>query len=178
MSFILNKTSASFIRPTAIISRRQFETQETQETGSFDYSDASSINRFPAFQFSLHILTPLSSLRELQRRGPSLEQAYTSEKHGLATTKLNVLAAVLEVEGPDNIRVKKGFDAGKDVSLLKLIIADEDGAVCKLTAWREVAESWGGSLTTDDAVKRGDIALFESKLTARVTSQIADLYPV
>lgn len=73
------------------------------------------------------------------------------------------LAAVLEAEGPDTIRVKRGVDAGKEVSLLKLIIGDDDGAVCKLTAWREVAESWGGAdPDVPTSIKRGDVVLFES----------------
>lgn len=69
--------------------------------------------------------------------------------------------AALEVEGPDTIRIKKGADAGKEVSILKMILADEEGSVCKLTAWREVAESWGGAQDAH-GVKRGDIVLIES----------------
>ena len=76
--------------------------------------------------------------------------------------KVNVLAAILEVEGPDTIRVKKGRDAGKELSMLKLIIADEDGAVCRIVAWSSVAEQWGGCLATEDGVKRGDVVLFQS----------------
>lgn len=71
------------------------------------------------------------------------------------------MVAALEVEGPDTITIKKGADAGKQVSLLKMILGDEEGAVCKLTAWRHIADVWGGN---DDspAVKRGDILFIES----------------
>ena len=74
---------------------------------------------------------------------------------------MNTLLAVLEVEGPDTIRIKKGADAGKEIAVLRLILGDEEGCICKLTAWREVAETWGG---IDDAVgvKRGDILYLES----------------
>jgi hypothetical protein len=70
--------------------------------------------------------------------------------------KVNALLATLEVEGPDTVHVKKGPDAGKEVSVLKMILGDEDGSVCKLTAWREVADAWGAL-----GVKRGDIIYLE-----------------
>ncbi|TCD61378.1 hypothetical protein EIP91_008532 [Steccherinum ochraceum] len=161
----VNGGTESFLRRSTSLSRiirsqqhnttsALIETQETQETGSYDYSDAESVARFPSFQFSLHRVTPLSAL---SRARPS---------HPAASPKVSVLAAVLEVDGPDTIRIKKGVDAGKEVSLLKLILGDEDGAVCKLTAWREVAEAWGGSYATlsAPAVKRGDIVLLENVL--------------
>jgi hypothetical protein len=125
----------------------QFETQETQETQSYgNYSDASSIARFPSFHFSLHSLTSLSGL---------------SKSGASGTRKVTVLLAALEVEGPDIIRIKKGADAGKEVSLLKMILGDEDGSVCKLTAWRQVAEVWGGEGDAT-ALKRGDIVFIDS----------------
>jgi hypothetical protein len=71
------------------------------------------------------------------------------------------LVAALEVEGPDSITVKKGADAGKQISLLKMILGDEYGNVCKLTAWRDIADEWGG-YATSPGVKRGDICLIES----------------
>jgi hypothetical protein len=105
------------------------------------YSDASSIARFPHFQISLHKVSSLASLySERIARG----------------RKVNVLLATLEVEGPDCVHVKKGPDAGKEVSVLKMILGDEDGSVCKLTAWREVADAWGAL-----GVKRGDIIYLE-----------------
>ena len=79
----------------------------------------------------------------------------------LERTRLDRLA-VLEVEGPDTIRTKKGPKAGEEISLLKMILGDEQGSVCKLAAWREVAEVWGGSDGNGTAVKRGDVVLIES----------------
>lgn len=151
--------SISFLRPTASLSRVRTQFDETQETGSYDYSDASSINRFPNFHFNLHQLTPLSRLSSVG--AADREQS----------RKVSLLAAVLEVEGPDTIRVKKGVDAGNEVSILKLIIGDEDGAICKLTAWRDVAEAWGGSDPdpTTPGVKRGDVVFLQSQYTAPYT---------
>ncbi|KAF9011416.1 hypothetical protein BDQ17DRAFT_881066 [Cyathus striatus] len=115
------------------------QTQETQQT----YGDASSIGHFPTFHFSLHTLTTL----------PSSSKVKSSRKG-------NLLLAVLEVEGPDRIGIKKGPDAGKEVSILKLIVGDEE-AVGKMTIWREVAELWGG-IGDAVGVKRGDVVLFEN----------------
>lgn len=83
-------------------------------------------------------------------------------KGGKGSRKVAILAAVLEVEGPDTITIKQGKDAGKQVSLLKMILGDEDGNVCKLTAWREIADAWGGNVASP-AVKRGDILFIESR---------------
>jgi hypothetical protein len=52
-------------------------------------------------------------------------------------------------------------DVGKEVTLLKLILGDEEGCICKLAAWREIAEAWGGIGETV-GVKRGDILYVES----------------
>ncbi|ESK92880.1 hypothetical protein Moror_9083 [Moniliophthora roreri MCA 2997] len=119
---------------------------ETQETQSYIYSDTSSIARFPTFNINLHSLTSLSIITKSKGKG---------------TSKVNMLLAVLEVDGPETIRLKKGPDAGKEISILKLILGDEEGSLCKLTAWREVAEAWSGA---DDciAVKRGDVILLQN----------------
>lgn len=78
--------------------------------------------------------------------------------------KVNLLVAIMEVEGPDTIHIKKGPDSGKEVSILKIIVGDEDGGVCRLTAWREVAEQWGGSYANTPApsLKRGDVVYLQS----------------
>ncbi|KAI0040866.1 hypothetical protein FA95DRAFT_1611467 [Auriscalpium vulgare] len=119
------------------------ETQllDSQDASSYA-SDASSIARFPDFHFNLHSLTTLSALR---RRA----------------SKVNVLLVVLEVDGPDLITIKKGADAGKQIYVLKMILGDEDGAVCRLTAWRDVAEMWGG-VGQAVGIKRGDIVHLEN----------------
>ncbi|EKM84360.1 hypothetical protein AGABI1DRAFT_117747 [Agaricus bisporus var. burnettii JB137-S8] len=124
------------------------ETQETQDSLSVDYNDASSIARFPTFHFNLHSLISLTQLVKGKFIG---------------TKRIpSILLAVLEVEGPDIIRVKNGKDAGREVGILKMILGDEGGTICKLTAWREVAERWGGGLPNATSVKRGDIVLIEN----------------
>jgi hypothetical protein len=145
LSFLLD-ISKSHDRSNAYPSTRLETQAETQETQSYNYSDASSIARFPSFHFALHSLTSLSSLPAASSKG---------------SRKVKILLAVLEVEGPDTIRIKKGADAGKEVALLKMILGDEEGCICKLTAWREVAEIWGGA---GDAigVKKGDVLFLES----------------
>lgn len=127
------------------------ETQETQDSLSVDYNDASSIAHFPAFHFNLHSLISLTQLVKGKFIG---------------TKRIpSILLAVLEVEGPDIIRIKNGKDAGKEVGILKMILGDEGGTICKLTAWREVAERWGGGLPNATSVKRGDVVLIESTFT-------------
>lgn len=149
-SFLSDKSSAGPFEGNSTTSS-QLETQpdsllDTQESFR-NYSDASSIARFPTFHFNLHSLTSLSQLSENKFKG---------------SIKVNVLLAVLEVEGPDTIRIKKGREAGKEIAILKMILGDEEGTACKLTAWREVAEEWGGS-GESVAAKRGDIVHIESK---------------
>ncbi|KIM35620.1 hypothetical protein M413DRAFT_449665, partial [Hebeloma cylindrosporum] len=157
LSFLLDTSSKDDSQSQA---PRGAETQavesqfvESQSLGN--YSDASSIGRFPSFHFNLHSLTSLSQLA-----GPF-------GKPFKGSRKVNVLLAVLEVEGPDVIRIKKGADAGKQVGIFKMILGDEEGNVCKLTAWREVAEEWGG-IGESVAAKRGDIVHIESNPLLRL----------
>ena len=150
LSFLLDESSTGpFEEKSSTSSLLEIDSLlDTRNSQSFrDYSDASSIARFPTFHFNLHTLTSLSQLSENKFKG---------------SIKVNVLLAVLEVEGPDTIRIKKGPEAGKEITILKMILGDEEGTVCKLTAWREVAEEWGGSGKTV-AAKRGDIVHIESK---------------
>ena len=150
-SFLLNTPSTS--NPSVEEKSSQSEAQldsllDDTQSSSRNYSDvASSIARFPTFHFNLHTLTSLSQFSEHNLKG---------------SIKVNVLLAVIEVEGPDTIRIKKGREAGKEIAIFKMILGDEEGTICKLTAWREVAEEWGGSGETV-AAKRGDIVHIESK---------------
>jgi hypothetical protein len=109
-------------------------------TTSYVYSDTSSIARFPNFQFSLGTLSELAS----------------------AQGKTCLLLAVLEVEGPDEVTVRRGPDAGRVVSVLRLIVGDEASTIRKLTAWREVAEAWGGATQDTVGIRCGDVVYFES----------------
>ncbi|KAF8167247.1 hypothetical protein B0H34DRAFT_7954 [Crassisporium funariophilum] len=160
-SFLLDLTSESssdLVRnKSTLTSASQPQTQsvsqpESQDSQSFgNYSDASSIGRFPAFHFNLHTISSLSQL------------SGTGKFKG--SKKVNLLLAVLEVEGPDTLRIKKGVDAGKEVAILKMILGDEEGTICKLTAWRDVAEEWGGSGEAV-AAKRGDIVHIQNVMAA------------
>jgi len=147
LSFLLDKSSTGPFEEKSTLSSQLDSLLDTRNSQSFrDYSDASSIVRFPTFHFNLHTLTSLSQLSENKFKG---------------SIKVNVLLAVLEIEGPDTIRIKKGPEAGKEIAILKMILSDEEGTACKLTAWREVAEEWGGSGKTV-AAKRGDIVHIEN----------------
>lgn len=114
-------------------------------TTSYVYSDTSSIARFPNFQFSLGTLSELAS----------------------AQGKTCLLLAVLEVDGPDEVTVRRGPDAGRVVSVLRLIVGDEASTIRKLTAWREVAEAWGGATQDAVGIRCGDVVYFESTSLGR-----------
>jgi hypothetical protein len=128
--------------------------EETQETASHEYSDTSSVGRFPHFSFDLRTLRLVKAL---------VEMAKSSRTKG--SLKVNVLMAILEVEGPDAVTIRKGQHAGNQTSILKMILGDGDGNILKLTAWRDVAETWGIGTDTQPQIRRGDIVLFQSVST-------------
>ena len=80
---------------------------------------------------------------------------------------MNVLMAVLEVEGPDMVTIRKGQYARNQTSILKMILGDGDGNILQLTAWRDLAETWGIGTDSQPPIRRGDIVLFQgvSKLS-------------
>jgi hypothetical protein len=114
----------------------QFETQYTALS-----SEASSLALLPSFAFRLASISSLSALRT--PRPPP---------------KLTVLVAVLEIDGPDIVKIKRGVDEGKELAVLKLILGDDDKIVARCTAWRDVAETWA------DGLKRGDVVCLSSAL--------------
>lgn len=120
-------------------SRGNVETQETEDSSYA--TDASSITRFPTFHFNLHDVASIGSIVSP------------------ASRKITVLLAILETDGPDVVRQKKGPGAGEEIYIFKVILGDEQGNVCKLTAWRDVADEWGNNI----GVKRGDVVLIRSK---------------
>ncbi|KAH9980829.1 hypothetical protein BGW80DRAFT_1434199 [Lactifluus volemus] len=143
-----------FASTTRLSIQNNMETQDFSTGGS--YSEASSsIARFPAFQFSLSALSFLASARG----------------------KVCLLLSVLEVDGPDEVTVRRGPDAGHVVSVLRLIVGDEANTIRKLTAWREIAETWGGA-TQAEGVRRGDVVYFESVLATDTESANGGLTPV
>jgi len=86
-------------------------------------SRPSSIAPFPQFNFNLHSLNSIPALVSM-----------VGSARSRGSLNDTVLVAVLEVDGPDTIIIKKGQDAGKQVSLLKMILSDQEGNVSKLTA--------------------------------------------
>jgi hypothetical protein len=133
------------------IQNNNLETQDFSTGAS--YSEASSsIAWFPDFQFSPSALSVLASARG----------------------KVCLLLSVLEVDGPDEVTVRRGPDAGRVVSVLRLIVGDEASTIRKLTAWREIAETWGGA-TQAEGMRRGDVVYFESALLLLIpgTTQIS-----
>jgi len=76
---------------------RESTIEATQKTTSHEYSDTSSIGRFPHSSFNLHTLRLVKAL---------VEMAKSLRTKG--TLKINVLMAVLEVEGPDVGTIRKG----------------------------------------------------------------------
>lgn len=159
---------------------------DIEESFAAEYSDTSSmaIGRFPHFHFSLHSVVSLAQLAgslggHNSKPNTKNPQYYTrtrgdsiaNTKASTITRKVDLLLAVLEVDGPDKIKMKKGAQAGTEVSILKLILGDEDGSICRLTAWRETAEEWGGEqsfvrsgkLGEGEMVKRGDVVHIQGK---------------
>ena len=135
---LLRTSMISGGQSSSLWQHNNLETQIT--TTSYVYSDTSSIGRFPNFQFSLGTLSELAS----------------------AQGKTCLLLAVLEVEGPDEVTVRRGPDVGRVVSVLRLIVGDEASTIRKLTAWREVAEAWGGATQDAVGIRCGDVVYFES----------------
>lgn len=152
-----------------------------EESYSAEYSNTSSIaiGRFPHFHFNLHSVVSLAQLSGTTTTTTNSKHFYQAARPGatMATNakamsrKVDLLLAILEVDGPDRIKVKKGAQAGTEVSILKLILGDEQGSVCRLTAWRETAEEWGGErqvvqegrLGEGEGVKRGDVVYIQGR---------------
>ncbi|GJE89985.1 hypothetical protein PsYK624_061040 [Phanerochaete sordida] len=160
---------ATFLRASQSLFRSVHETQETTSFGYSQYtggdSDA-SVMRFPAFHFALHTLSSLGALAHTPAPTgpPRVSCPFAAGKR-----KAHLLVAVLELDGPDAIRIKKGADAGKEVALLRVVVGDPDGGVCRLTAWREVAEEWGGAQPDAGApsLKKGDVVHLQNVLVSK-----------
>lgn len=141
--------------PTSSYPRHAATQEDSMEEDSSaditrESSDA-SIARLPTFRI------PISRLASLKR----LMQPQTATRMS-NSTKIVVLAGVLDIDGPDYVRIRKGVDAGREVALLKLVVGDAEGGICKLTVWRELAEEWG------DMLSKGDVVLFQDILFSRL----------
>jgi len=113
---------------------------ESSADATRDSSDA-SIVRLPTFGIPINRLASLKHLMQ-----PNSAREMSNSK------KISVLAGIVDIDGPDYIRIKKGVDAGLEVALSKIVIGDEDGGICKVTVWRDLAEEWGQLLNRSDVV--------------------------
>lgn len=129
--------------------RTSFE--ESAETESQNVSD-SSIMHLPTFHIPLRQLVKVSSLLEFCNEVGN-DDPFAA---GGSRTIPAVLVAIMDVDGPTTITLKKGLDAGKEVALLKLVLGDPEGGMIKLTAWRDAAERWGTE------IRKGDVVLLQN----------------
>ena len=113
-------------------------------TSTFDTQhDDISIARLPSFYIPVNQLS-------------SIEAVLRIENSGSPTRKVCLLVAILDMEGPNVVRIKKGKEAGKETAVLGLVVGDEEGKIANITVWRERAEEWGGM------VRKGDIVYMKS----------------
>ncbi|KAG8819327.1 hypothetical protein FRC19_009863 [Serendipita sp. 401] len=158
----------SFISTRAHTQATSLDESTTYDDITRESSDA-SIHILPQFQIFPQQLASLKRLqqqhqqhqRQRQRRGGFDADMDPFENPN--KSKVSILVGLLDVEGPDYVRLKQGVDAGKEVALLKVVLMDADGIVSKLTTWRDLAESWG------DLFKKGDVVLFQNVLFTRST---------
>jgi hypothetical protein len=124
-------------------------------------SASSSIAHFPTFHFSLRTLTPLRVALAPVGRG---------------SVKVNLLVAVMDVEGADTITTK----AGQETHLLKLVVGDDEGAAGKISVWGETALEWAGAGKMM-GLRRGDIVYLSgtsgsNRLYLILAHQISDRF--
>ncbi|KAJ1309714.1 hypothetical protein OPQ81_006479 [Rhizoctonia solani] len=136
---IASGSTASTLLETETFPTRTFRMTDTLPNSQSQSisSTSSSIAHFPTFHFSLRTLTPLRVALTPAGRG---------------SVKVNLLVAVMDVDGPDMITTK----TGQETHLLKLVIGDDEGAVGKITAWGETALEWAGAKKML-GLRRGDI---------------------
>ena len=109
-------------------------------TSTFDTQhDNISIARLPSFYIPVNQLS-------------SIEAVLRIENSGSPTRKVCLLVAILDMEGPNVVRIKKGKEAGKETAVLGLVVGDEEGKIANITVWRERAEEWGGMMRKGDIV--------------------------
>jgi len=102
-------------------------------------NDNISIARLPSFHIPVNRISSIDSVSQIEN------SAYPARK-------VCLLVAVLDMEGPNVVRIKKGQDAGKEAAVLGLVVGDEEGKIAKITVWRERAEDWSGMMRKGDVV--------------------------
>ncbi|KAG8805418.1 hypothetical protein FRC17_005527 [Serendipita sp. 399] len=161
-----------------ISTRAQTQTTSVDETSTTDVditrdSSDASIRILPDYQILPQQLASLNRLHQPQQqqqrggRGAQMSRPYRDADRdpfeNPNTTKISVLVGILDLDGPNYVRLKQGVDVGKEVALLKLVLMDGNGVVVKLTVWRDLADTWG------DQLKKGDVVLFQNILFTRST---------
>jgi len=101
--------------------------------------DSTSIARLPSYHIPVNQLSSIASVLRMEN------SAYPARK-------VCMLVAILDMEGPNVVRIKKGQYAGQDTVVLGLVVGDEKAKIAKVTVWRERAEEWGGMLRKGDVV--------------------------
>ncbi|KIJ46320.1 hypothetical protein M422DRAFT_250368 [Sphaerobolus stellatus SS14] len=126
------------------------ETFDSDETGDGTtmLSEGSSIGRFPSFSFNVNTLSSLFVISRIKKSAPG-------------PPRVALLLGILEVDGPSYVKAKSGLQRDSEMALLKLVAGDEKGSICKIVAWREIAETWGGD-RGEPAFRRGDVVYFEN----------------
>lgn len=170
-----NKSSSSIASSTATLLSTDNSISISNTAAYASVVGNTSIGHFPRFTFSMHTLSSLSSLAN-----PATRTGGQGQNKGKGSNaKANLLVTVLEVDGPQTIRLRRGPQAGTSVSLLKLVLADDDAGLARLVVWRELADVWasgsGGMLVPvgrqqkqhqhvleAGGVKRGDVVYLEN----------------
>lgn len=116
------------------------ESDSKDVTSTFDTQhDNISIARLPSFHIPVNRLSNIESVLRI-------------ENSAYPVRKVCLLVAILDMEGPNVVRVKKGQYAGKETTVLGLVVGDEEGKIAKITVWRECAEEWSGMVQKGDVV--------------------------
>ncbi|CEL51762.1 hypothetical protein RSOLAG1IB_00297 [Rhizoctonia solani AG-1 IB] len=145
---ITSTSTASTLLETETFPTRTFRMTNTLPSSQSTSSASSSIAHFPTFHFSLRTLTPLRVALAPVGRG---------------SVKVNLLVAVMDVEGADTITTK----AGQETHLLKLVVGDDEGAAGKISVWGETALEWAGAGKMM-GLRRGDIVYLSDIQVASV----------
>lgn len=144
-------TTQALENATAEITKSKYATFDESMEHSYDRSSSSSVVVFPSLVINLHALSTLSDL---------------SAKKSATAQKFSILVAILEIDGPSSVTIRKGAGRGSEVSVLKLVVSDDSASIFKLTAWRDVADNWGGNPNTSASQytrpRRGDTVYIES----------------
>jgi hypothetical protein len=115
------------------------ESYSNDMTPTFDTQHGNiSIARLPSFHIPVNRISSIESVLQI-------------ENSAYPTRKVCLLVAILDMEGPNVVRVKKGKDAGTEAAVLGLVVGDEEGKIAKITVWKERAEEWS------EMVRKGDI---------------------